>query len=62
MIFRRFSDWAWAGIFDNIFNVLSDDPDMEVAMVDGTIVKVLEQGCSRRARAIDEDALLDPRR
>ena len=39
-IFRRFRDWARAGVFGRIFNALSDDPDMEMAMVDATIVKV----------------------
>lgn len=43
-IYRRFRDWARAGIFDVIFNALSDDPDMEVAMIDGTIVKVHRHG------------------
>lgn len=39
-VYRRFRDWAKAGVFDRIFNALSSDPDMEVAMIDGTIVKV----------------------
>lgn len=43
-IYRRFRDWAVAGVFERIFNALSDDPDMRVAMVDGTIVKVHRHG------------------
>ena len=39
-IYRRFRDWARAGIFELMFNALSDDPDMEVAMIDATIVPV----------------------
>ena len=39
-IYRRFRDWARAGVFGRIFNALNDDPDMEMAMVDATIVKV----------------------
>ncbi len=43
-VYRRFRDWARAGVFDRIFNALSDDPDMEMAMVDATIVKVHRAG------------------
>ena len=39
-IYRRFRDWARSGVFERIFNAVSDDPDMEMAMVDATIVKV----------------------
>ena len=37
-------DWAKAGVFERMFNALSDEPDMEVAMVDGTIVKFHRHG------------------
>lgn len=43
-VYRRFRDWARAGVFDRIFNALSDEPDMEMAMVDATIVKVHRSG------------------
>jgi transposase len=39
-IYRRFRDWARAGVFERIFNAVSGDPDMEMAMIDATIVKV----------------------
>ena len=38
--FRRFRRWAKAGIFENLFNALNDDPDLEYALIDGTIVQV----------------------
>ena len=38
--FRRFRRWAENGIFDRLFNELSDDPDFEYALIDGTIVSV----------------------
>lgn len=38
--FRRFRRWAEAGVFEYLFNVLSDDPDLEYALIDGTIVSV----------------------
>lgn len=43
-VYHRFRDWARAGVFDRIFNALSDEPDMEMAMVDGTIIKVHRHG------------------
>ena len=43
-VFKRYSDWVKAGVFTRIFNAVSDDPDMEYAMVDATIVKVHRHG------------------
>ena len=43
-VYRRFRDWARLGVFERIFNALSEDPDMEMAMIDGTIVKVHRHG------------------
>jgi len=42
--FRRFSDWRKADVFVKLFEACSDDPDMEYAMVDATIVKVHRHG------------------
>lgn len=39
-VFKRYRDWVKAGVFRRIFDAVSDDPDMEFAMVDATIVKV----------------------
>ena len=38
--FRRFRRWAKAGVFENLFNAMRDDPDLEYALIDGTIVSV----------------------
>ena len=38
--FRRFRRWASSGVFENLFNALSNDPDLEYALIDGTIVQV----------------------
>ena len=46
---RRFRDWARAGVFDPIFNALSDEPDTEMAMVDATGVKVRRAGQGSKA-------------
>ena len=43
-VYRRFRDWAVSGVFERIFNALSDEPDMAVARIDGTIVKVHRHG------------------
>ena len=43
-IFVRFNDWSKAGVFERIFEAISDDPDMECAMIDGTIVPVHRHG------------------
>lgn len=38
--FRRFRRWAKAGVFESLFKAMSDDPDLEYALIDGTIVSV----------------------
>jgi transposase len=42
--FRRFSHWRKADVFKRIFDACSDEPDLEYAMVDATIVKVHGHG------------------
>lgn len=39
-VFRRFRRWARGGVFDRLFEAVSDEPDMEYALIDGTIVPV----------------------
>jgi len=43
-VYVRYRDWAKAGVFKRIFDAVSDDPDMEFAMADATIVKVHRHG------------------
>ena len=43
-VFKRFRDWVKGDVFERIFDALSDEPDMEFAMIDGTIVKVHRHG------------------
>ena len=43
-VFKRFRYWVEAGVFQRIFDALSDEPDMEFAMIDGTIIKVHRHG------------------
>lgn len=42
--YRRFRDWREADVFKLIFDALSEEADMEYAMVDATIVKVHRHG------------------
>ena len=41
---RRFRDWSQAGVFERLFGAVSDEPDMEYAMIDATIVPVHRHG------------------
>jgi transposase len=43
-VFKRFRDWVKADVFKRIFDAVSEEPDMELAMIDGTIVKVHRHG------------------
>ena len=43
-VFKRYRDWVKAGVFLRLFEACSDEPDMEYAMVDATIVKVHRHG------------------
>lgn len=43
-VFKRFRDWVKADVFKRMFEAVSDQPDMEYAMVDATIVRVHRHG------------------
>ena len=43
-VYVRFRDWVRAGVFQRLFEACSDEPDLEYAMVDATIVKVHRHG------------------
>ncbi len=43
-VFKRFRDWVKAGVFKRMFDAASEEPDMEYAMVDATIVRVHRHG------------------
>jgi len=38
-VFRRFSRWSRKGVWQRIFEALSDDPDFEYLIIDSTIVR-----------------------
>ena len=37
-VFQRFRRWVRAGVFERLFERVSDEPDFEYALIDGTIV------------------------
>ncbi len=43
-VWKRFRRWALKGVFERIFAALSEDPNFEYALIDGTIVKVHRHG------------------
>src|ERR1700756_4077186 len=43
-VFQRYRDWGKTDVFMRLFGAFSDQPDMEYAMVDATIVKVPRHG------------------
>ena len=40
ILWKRFRRWALNGVFEKVFKALSGEPDLEYALIDGTIVKV----------------------
>jgi transposase len=47
-VWRRFRRWALKDVFSRVFSALSDDPDFEYAIVDGTLVRVHQHGTGAR--------------
>lgn len=43
-VFKRYRDWVKADVFPRLFQACSDEPDLEYAIVDATIVKVHRHG------------------
>ena len=46
--FKRFRRWAHKGVFEELFKLLSGDPDFEYAMIDGTIIRVHQHGAGAK--------------
>ena len=38
-VFKRFRRWVNGGVFESLFNAINGEPDLEYAMIDGTIVQ-----------------------
>ncbi|WP_188972246.1 transposase [Neoroseomonas lacus] len=51
-VFKRYRDWVRVDVFIRLFEACSDEPDMEYAMADATIVKVRRHGRPERPRDV----------
>jgi transposase len=47
-VWKRFRRWALKGVFEKVFKASSGEPDMEYALIDGTIVKVHRHGAGAK--------------
>jgi len=47
-VFQRFRRWAKKRVFERLFEVLSEEPDFEYALIDGTIVSVHQKASGAR--------------
>lgn len=45
---HRVNRWAHKGIWTRIWEAVSDEPDLEYLMVDGSIVRVHQHGASKK--------------
>lgn len=47
-VYVRYNRWSKKGIWERIFTTMSDDPDLEYLMVDGSIVRVHQHGAAKK--------------
>jgi transposase len=47
-VYTRFRRWSRAGVWENLFNALRQDPDFEYVLVDATISKVHADATSQK--------------
>src|SRR4028118_733242 len=50
-VFQRFRRWVKGGVFERILGCLSDEPDFEYALIDGTIVTAHHKASGARGGA-----------
>lgn len=55
-VFQRFNRWCKKGVFSRIFAVLRD-PDLEVLMLDSTVVRAHQHAAGARNTTPDQEAL-----
>jgi transposase len=46
--FRRFRRWAQTGVFESLFKAMRDEPDLEYALIDGTIVQAHQKAAGAK--------------
>ena len=47
-IFKRFRRWTLSGVFERVFNTLSEEFDLECVFVDGTVVQAHQKASGAR--------------
>ena len=47
-VFQRFRRWVKGGVFERVFGCVSDEPDFEYALIDGTIVTTHQKASGAR--------------
>ena len=47
-VYVRYNRWSKKGIWERIFTTMSDDPDLEYLVVDGSIVRVHQHGAAKK--------------
>ena len=47
-VYVRYNRWSKKGVWERIFKRISDDPDLEYLMVDGSIVRVHQHGAAKK--------------
>lgn len=47
-VYVRYNRWSHKGTWANILTAVSDDPDLEYLMVDGSIVRVHQHGAAKK--------------
>jgi len=47
-VYVRYNRWSKKGVWSLVFTAISDDPDLENLMIDGSIVRVHQHGASKK--------------
>ena len=53
-VFQRFRRWVRGGVFDRIFERVSEEPDFEYALIDGTIVTAHQKASGAKGGTQDQ--------
>ncbi len=53
-VYVRYNRWSHKGVWTQIWEAVSDDPDLEYLMVDGSIVRVHQHGTSKKQSAMSK--------
>lgn len=51
-VYVRYNRWSKKGIWTQVFEAISDAPDLEYLMVDGSIVRVHQHGASKKTNKL----------